>query len=166
VRIAVLTNGVGATDEPLVHFRYARYRREMLRLGVELNEIGPAAADPSTFGDFGQSYRRLHAKVAVIDLKKVFIGSMNFDARSAWSNTEAGLLIDSPELAVKLHELVSRDHGETIYRLRLRDDGETIEWTWRGADGSLHATTDEPHSSWALRLKMFVLEPFAAEDLL
>ena len=166
VRISVLTNGVGATDEPLVHFRYARYRRQMLRLGVELNEIGPAAADPATFGDFGQSYRRLHAKVAVIDLKKVFIGSMNFDARSAWSNTEAGLLIDSPELAVTLHELVSRDHGETIYRLRLRADGETIEWTWRGADGSLQATTDEPHSSWALRLKMFVLEPFAAEELL
>jgi putative cardiolipin synthase len=104
--------------------------------------------------------------VAVIDTKQVFIGSMNFDARSAWSNTEAGLLIDSPALAAALHELVARDHGETIFRLRLAADGETIEWTWRDADGTPRSTTDEPHNSWWLRLKMFLLEPFAAEELL
>jgi putative cardiolipin synthase len=168
VKVSVLTNSVGATDEPLVHYRYARYRKQMLELGVELKEVGPGAGtgDPATFGDFGQSYRRLHAKIAVIDERKVFIGSMNFDARSAWSNTEAGLLIESPELAVALHQLVSRDHGETIYRLRLADDGDTIQWTWRGADGRLLLTTEEPHNSWWLRLKMLLLEPFAAEELL
>ena len=166
VKVRVMTNSVGSTDEPLVHFRYAKYRKEMLQLGVELNEVGPGTGDPATFGDFGQSYRRLHAKVAVIDAKKVFIGSMNFDARSAWSNTEAGLLIESPAIASRLHELVLRDHGQTIYRLRLAADGETIEWTWRGADGALLSTTEEPHSSWPLRLKMWLLEPLAAEELL
>jgi len=167
VRTVVLTNGVGATDEPLVHFRYARYRREMLRLGVELYEVSAnLAREDVTFGDFGQSFRRLHAKVAVIDRKRVFIGSMNFDARSAWSNTEAGLLIESPQLGETLQQLVARDHGEVIYRLRLAADGETIEWFWRSLDGQEHVTTDEPQSSWLLRLKMFLFEPFASEELL
>ena len=44
VRISVVTNGVGATDEPLVHWRYARYRLEMLKLGIELYEVSPTLA--------------------------------------------------------------------------------------------------------------------------
>ena len=39
VRIRVVTNGVGATDEPLVHWRYARYRLNMLKMGIELYEV-------------------------------------------------------------------------------------------------------------------------------
>ncbi len=100
IRIVVVTNALGATDEPLVHWRYARYRRELLRLGVEIYELSPSLARESGgFGDFGKSFGRLHAKVAVIDRKRLFVGSLNLDQRSAWSNTESGLLIDSPALA-------------------------------------------------------------------
>jgi cardiolipin synthase C len=38
----------------------------------------------------------------VFDLKKLFIGSMNFDQRSRHLNTEIGLIIDSPELAQQM----------------------------------------------------------------
>jgi putative cardiolipin synthase len=38
----------------------------------------------------------------VFDLKKPFIGSMNFDQRSRHLNTEIGLIIDSPELAQQM----------------------------------------------------------------
>jgi putative cardiolipin synthase len=38
----------------------------------------------------------------VFDLKKLFIGSMNFDQRSRHLNTEIGLTIDSPELAQQM----------------------------------------------------------------
>ena len=44
VRIRVVTNGVGATDEPLVHWRYARYRLKMLKMGIELYEVSPTLA--------------------------------------------------------------------------------------------------------------------------
>jgi putative cardiolipin synthase len=44
-------------------------------------------------GDFGKSLSQLHAKVATIDHRTVFIGSLNFDARSSRSNTEIGLPI-------------------------------------------------------------------------
>ena len=80
IQVSVLTNGIGATVEPLVHWRYSKYRRAMLRLGIQLYEVSPTLGrDVSLFGSFGLSFRRLHAKVAVIDRKKLFVGSMNFD---------------------------------------------------------------------------------------
>ena len=41
VRVVVMTNSLAATDEPLVHFGYSRYRREMLKMGVMLYELSP-----------------------------------------------------------------------------------------------------------------------------
>ena len=167
IRISVFTNGLGATDEPLVHWRYARYRRDMLRLGVELYELSPRLSrEAGGFGDFRMSLGRLHAKVAVIDQHKLFIGSMNFDARSAWSNTEIGLLIESPALSESIADLVAHDRGKSTYRLRLAADGEEIEWIATDRDGNQHVLTSEPDDDWWRRLKMYVLEPFSSEELL
>ncbi len=47
----------------------------------------------------GLSRSSLHAKLMAIDEKQVFIGSFNFDPRSAYLNTEIGVLLDSPTLA-------------------------------------------------------------------
>ena len=167
VDVAVFTNSLGATDEPLVHWRYAHYRRQMLRLGVKLYELSPdLVRSVGTFGDFGKSFGRLHAKVLVIDRREIIVGSMNFDERSAWTNTEAGLLIESPELAEDIRMLVGRDKHESVYQLRLAADNETIEWVTTAADGTETVLLDEPHSYWLLRLKMYLLEPFASEELL
>lgn len=90
--MALITNAIGATDEPLVHRSYTRYRLAMLRAGVHIYEISPSLGrDSGQLGNFGRSRARLHAKVAVIDDRQVFIGSMNLDARSARANTEIGL---------------------------------------------------------------------------
>ena len=70
VRVSVITNSLATTDEPLVHFGYARYRTALLDMGVALYELMPddddvdahAAAD----GPRG-SLGRLHAKLAVVD---------------------------------------------------------------------------------------------------
>ena len=100
VKLTVLTNGYGATDEPLAHLAYSRYRRAMLKLGVNIYELSPTLSRQSgKLGDFRSSFGRLHAKVAVIDRQRIFIGSLNLDGRSARVNTEMGLLIDSPQLA-------------------------------------------------------------------
>ena len=167
IRMSVFTNGLGATDEPLVHWRYARYRRDMLKIGVEIYELSPKLSrEAGGFGDFRMSLGRLHAKVAVIDQHKLFIGSMNFDARSAWSNTEIGLLIESPALSENIADLVAHDRGESTYRLRLAADGDTIEWIATDRQGRQHVFTSEPDNDWWLQLKMYVLEPFASEELL
>ncbi|MEP4076248.1 phospholipase D-like domain-containing protein [Haloferula sp.] len=43
----------------------------------------------------------LHAKAAVVDRKRVFIGSFNFSPRSRNLKTEMGILVDSPQLVKK-----------------------------------------------------------------
>jgi putative cardiolipin synthase len=102
----------------------------------------------------------------VIDRRQLFVGSLNLDHRSAWSNTEAGLLIDSPQLAQGIVALLENDRKESVYELRLGADGESIEWVVTGADGSEHVLADEPHNDWLLRLKMWLIGPFTSEDLL
>ena len=105
VAISLLTNSLAATDEPLVHTGYRRYRAEMLKLGVELYELSSNRARRSVrLGIFGSSIGRLHAKTAVFDQQEVFVGSMNFDPRSESCNTEIGLFIRSPEMARADHQ--------------------------------------------------------------
>jgi len=96
----------------------------------------------------------------------LFVGSLNLDQRSAWSNTEAGLLIDSPLLAEGIVALIENDHKESVYQLRLGPDGESIEWVVTRADGSERTLADEPHNGWLLRLKMWLIGPLTSEDLL
>src|SRR4029079_1897027 len=50
----------------------------------------------------GRSRAALHAKAMAFDGEAVFIGSFNLDPRSAVINTEAGLYIESTELAKRL----------------------------------------------------------------
>ena len=38
---ALLTNSLAATDEPLVHLGYRKYRRDLLKMGVDLYELSP-----------------------------------------------------------------------------------------------------------------------------
>ena len=167
VHIRVVTNGIGATDEPLVHWRYARYRLKMLKLGIELYEVSPTLArDVSVLGSWGLTFRRLHAKVTVFDNQRLFVGSMNFDPRSAWSNTESGLLIESPAMAHQVINLIADHNHAGVYRLRLAADGETIEWWSRGPDGKLRFTTEEPDNTWTLQMQQILLEPLVAEELL
>ena len=167
VRIRVVTNGVGATDEPLVHWRYARYRLRMLKMGIELYEISPTLARYVTvLGSFGLTFRRLHAKVTVLDSQRLFVGSMNFDPRSAWANTESGLMIESRPLANQVLNLLADHNNAGIYRLRLAADGETIQWWSRGPDGQMRFTTEEPDVDWALRMQQLLIEPLVSEELL
>lgn len=102
VRIDVLTNAYSASDVPLVHAGYANYRIPVLETGVKLFELKPLA-EPSggRLRDLsrGASRASLHAKTFVFDDEHVFIGTFNFDPRSAVLNTEMGIVMHSPTLA-------------------------------------------------------------------
>ncbi len=164
VRVTVLTNSMAATDEPMVHHAYARYRQPMLDMGVTIHELSPRLIRKTgVFGDFRSSDGRLHAKVAVADRRWVLMGSMNMDGRSALANTELGLLIDSPELAWELRSLLQRAHAGSTYKLRRA--GQGIEWVTR--DGAAERVQQqEPGADLGLRLKTALLSLFIAEDLL
>jgi putative cardiolipin synthase len=43
-RVTLLTNSLGATDEPLAYAAYARYRLDLLKAGVRIYELSPTLA--------------------------------------------------------------------------------------------------------------------------
>jgi cardiolipin synthase C len=167
VKVRLLTNSLAATDEPLVHIGYSRYRKEMLRLGVELYELSPTRVKRNwKLGMFGNSRGRLHAKTAIIDRRHVFIGSMNFDPRSEIHNTEMGLLIDSPQLAREVLRLADLDKLQASFRVRLAADGETLQWL--GLDDELGEMVleDEPDAGLWQLIWLNLIAPLAPEELL
>lgn len=166
VRLVVMTNAFAATDEPLVHWGYARYRSEMLQLGVELYELSPTVGRSALErGEAGSSLGRLHAKLAVVDRQQLLVGSMNMDARSMRANTELALLIDSPALADEVARSLQRDRETSTYRLRAGAQPARVEWVENRA-GHEVVHRDEPDTGWATRLKLNLLSLFVAEELL
>jgi putative cardiolipin synthase len=166
VKVSVLTNSLGSTDEPIVHTGYSRYREEMLAEGIELYELSSSRVKGNKRPFlFGSSLGRLHAKLFVIDRKTSFIGSMNLDPRSATVNTEFGAVIDSPEVARELIRVIDIDRLQSAYRLRLNKNGSGIEWLGVVDDKEVILTT-EPDTSFWLRLKAWLLSPLVPEEQL
>ena len=166
-RVVLITNSIGSTDEPLAYAAYAQQRLAMLQSGVHIYEIGAELGRrvPRS-GDFGDSHSRLHAKVATVDGRWLFIGSMNLDPRSALINTEIGLIIDSPPLAQAVSSLSRRSLVYDAYRLQLSADGQRIEWLEPLADGTTKVHYAEPGDHWAKRLQIWLLQPFVSTSLL
>ncbi len=65
----------------------------------------------------------------------MFVGSFNFDERSALLNTEMGLLIDSPALAERLVAGFDSDGPRLAYEVQLTTDGRGLEWIERTPSG-------------------------------
>lgn len=165
VHTVVLTNSLAATDEPLVHTGYARYRPQLLTYGVELYELSPERTRRSMrLGVFGSSFGRLHAKTAVVDRRTVFIGSMNLDPRSDTQNTELGIFIDSPALAKELLRIVNISKLQSAYRVRMDAHGQ-LQWLTMDGDSET-VLTEEPETSTWLRLHNLLVSPFVPEQLL
>jgi putative cardiolipin synthase len=168
IRVAVLTNSLAATDIVAVHVGYARYRRELLRGGVELYEMkrraGDAAADDH-ISLTGSSRASLHTKAMIVDRRWAFVGSMNLDPRSANLNTEMGVLVDSEELAEQLREQFERNTSpELSYRVEL-DPERGLVWHDR-VNGRDRAVEDEPDASVGRRLGATLLRALPMESQL
>ncbi len=166
VRITVLTNSLGATDEPLAYWGYARYRREMLAMGVNLAELSPLPAQeepPRVFAS--SSLARLHAKVAVLDRRWLLVGSMNMDKRSSRINTEMALAIDSPALADAAAATLQHDWLPGNYRLRLAHAGRGIEWLATENERTV-VHRAEPGVGWMLRFRLGLMSMWVSEEML
>ena len=147
VKVTILTNSLAATDEPLVHTGYARYRVAMLNAGVDLYELSPIRTQRNRrLGFLGSSTGRLHAKTAVIDRSLVFIGSMNLDPRSATKNTELGMIVESPDLAKEVLRVIHISKLQSAYRVRLRSDKRGLEWLTTDDEKEI-VLTEEPDLS-------------------
>jgi putative cardiolipin synthase len=122
VEVRVLTNSLASTDVGVVHAGYAKYRKPLLRGGVEIYEFKPEA-DAARTGKLdklgGSSGASLHAKTSVYDRTALFVGSANLDPRSGKLNTELGILFQSEPLARGLADWFEENHARIAYRVTL-----------------------------------------------
>ena len=167
-RVSVMTNSLATTDEPLVHYGYARYRSALLQAGAMLYELMPASEPHPAWNDTegGRgSLGRLHAKFAVVDRRWFYVGSMNMDRRSAHCNTELGLIVDSPALAGELADLIQRVRMPASFTVSEAPRRGGLQWSFlrEGRRWVLHR---EPESNWAQRLRWSVLSLVVSEDFL
>jgi putative cardiolipin synthase len=166
VRVSVMTNSLATTDEPLVHAGYARYRTALLDMGVSLYELMPGAAEAhAVASEMHGSLGRLHAKLAVVDGRRFYIGSLNMDRRSAHLNTEMGLIVESPELAGQLASLLRGERQPRSYQVRSAGGSKSLQWVAQeGGASVVHA--HEPNARWSTQLRLAVLASLIDEELL
>ena len=127
VSIRVITNSLSSHDVPAVNSHYEPYRDDFIKAGVDLWEFRSDPAIKSTVVDVPPvvaGFTGLHSKCAVADRRWVFIGSMNLDPRSRAINTEMGVMVDSPELAEDLAEILERNmSGENAWQVKMDEKG-------------------------------------------
>ncbi|MGF6525581.1 putative cardiolipin synthase [Variovorax sp. PvP013] len=173
VRVRILTNALEATDVAAVHSGYARRRVPLLAAGVELFEMrrhggtpegGNGGSGGSGPGAFGSSDSSLHAKTFSVDRERVFIGSFNFDPRSAHLNTELGFVIDSPVLAAGVEDAFTRHIPQQSYEVKLDAQGR-LYWLEPTPEGTVRHDT-EPGTTWWQRAGVGLLSLLPIEWLL
>jgi putative cardiolipin synthase len=128
IRQRLLTNSLATNDVAAAHAGYAKYRRDLIRNGVEVYELRADAASEKKSWSLlaGRSKASLHTKAGVVDREVVAIGSFNLDPRSTALNTEIVILVKSTDLAAQVIDFM--DDGvrpENSYRVILDTDSET-----------------------------------------
>ena len=172
VRVRVLTNSLASNDAPAAHAGYARYRKALIAMGVELYEMRSeqthtlsafGSAGGSTGSSTGASRASLHTKAVVIDGRLLIIGSMNLDLRSKLQNSEVAVVIRSAKLSLEATRLIEPGLARGAYRVEL-EGGQLV---WRAPQGSgLKDARTEPDASLGLRLMVNLIAPFAPDEML
>lgn len=155
VDISVITNSLATNNQLSVHSGYAPSRTPLLQNGIHLYEMKPDARVSSAEVFTGSGVTAtLHAKTFLVDEQEVFIGSFNFDPRSAFINSEMGVLIYSPELAQHFSEASGASRLEkNTYTLFLNQDGK-LRWRAINSNNEEVIYDKEPGTSWFQRFKV------------
>lgn len=156
-RVRILTTSLEATNDPVAQAGYEHHRLALLKAGVEIHEL---RTHPETTRGTGQSAKMtrygnysLHAKLMVFDRKSLFVGSMNYDARSRLLNTEVGLVIYSADLAsqaAKRFDAMTQPESAYAVTLQPATPGGSAVLTWSTVEQGKQVTyTREPsRSEW------------------
>ena len=162
---------LAASDEPAVHAGYSRYRLPLVRGGVSLYELRPEAGAPQPATDAGKSSGvSLHAKAIVVDARKVFIGSMNMDARSRLLNTEMGIVVDNPSLAaavIRFFDTATSPANAWHVTLQPGKPADRADLLWEGADGGRPVSHDsDPDVTTGRKAEVGLIKLLPVESLL
>lgn len=168
VHVSVLTNSLEATDVAAVHAGYAKRRKSLLQAGITLYEMKRNAdGEPMTQRKLtGSSASSLHAKTFSADRTRAFIGSFNFDPRSANLNTEMGLVVQSPAIASGIADAFGDLVPDNAYRIRQGADGE-LQWVEEGSDDAPDRVhEEEPGNGFWLNAEVTLMAALPIEWLL
>ncbi len=170
VRIRILTNALESTDVAVVHAGYARWRKRLLAAGIELFELQKISGMARRLerkakrqrlkgkDRFGSSASSLHAKTFATDQQRVFVGSFNFDPRSAQLNTELGFVIHSEQLGQRISNAFQEYLPDYAYQVLLRD--ERLVWQERLGQRQIIYGSEPGVSIWRrLATRIFALLP-------
>lgn len=146
VRVIIISNSLASTNHVSVHAVYARYRKPLLKNGIELYELRPRLESMET-----DTTLTLHSKVATVDRRRLFVGSFNIDPRSLYLNTEMGMAVTSEKLANQMAMSILDTLPEQTYRLRLSRKGR-LQWLLR-AGATEEIITTEPQTNFWRRLR-------------
>ena len=149
VKVRALTNSAASNDVLAAHAGYANTRKPLLQAGLELYEL---RADSNMKREWsllaGKSRAALHAKALVFDRRSVFIGSFNLDPRSTALNTEIGVMIDSPEIAGQVGELMDEGVSSgSAFHVTL-DENDDLVWTTENNQAKVEYDKDPETSVW------------------
>ena len=155
VEVTVITNSLAANNQFTVHGGYAPSRKPLLEAGVEIYEARPDADVAGTeFVDASGARATLHTKAFIVDDREMFIGSFNFDPRSADLNTELGVIIRDPELALVYAVLIEEALRDQAFEVFLNEDGKV---RWRAyEDGEEIIYDKEPETTWGQRFSAWL----------
>lgn len=153
VQVGVVTNSLAANDVAAVHGGYMGYRVPLLEAGVHLYEL-KAQGQSGDAGVFGSSGASLHTKAFLVDDRRGFVGSFNLDPRSAYLNTEMGVLFDDPVLGAQLRDEYLRLADPRHSWWLALDDRRRLRWLER--EPPPHWVEAEPgataHKRWLSRV--------------
>jgi putative cardiolipin synthase len=155
----------------VVHAGYAKYRKDLLRAGIELYEMNKQLSSQQRKekkGTHGSSKASLHAKSFILDRTQVFIGSLNLDPRSVHENTEIGVVLTSSEVANGMGDWFDENIEQIAFRLELQtdEDGDE-EILWHGLDdGQPRVFKIDPHTGFWRRFGVGFMGLFPIESQL
>ncbi len=152
VEVTVVTNSLAANNQFTVHAGYKPARKPLLESGVTIYEVRPDAhVEGTEFIDASGATATLHTKAYIVDREQVFIGSFNFDPRSANLNTEMGVIIHDEDLGELFATELEKHYEEFAYAVFL-DDERRVRWR-ANDDGQEVIYGKEPKTSWWTRFK-------------
>jgi len=150
VQVTIITNSLASQDQLLVHGGYAPSRKKMLKLGVKIYEVRPDADQTGAeYVDPESTMITMHTKAFMVDREKLFVGSFNFDPRSAFLNTESGLIIQSKVLSEEFAAAVDTALTRRTYEVVLNEDNQ-LRWHFKW-EGEEELWDKEPQTSWSRR---------------
>jgi phosphatidylserine/phosphatidylglycerophosphate/cardiolipin synthase-like enzyme len=116
VHVQIVTNSLRSTDGVLPYAGYVKYRRRLVKHGVDVREF----KGPDT----------LHAKTLVIDGRTALVGSYNIDPRSQNLNAEVMCVVHDETIARRLLASIDQ-HLKNAWTVAVHEHRVRVPRAWR-----------------------------------